>query len=469
MHTQQSAINTLLTTPERHRFVVFGAGRAGASAARLLHHLSADVQIVDEGEQTAVEASLMKRGVTRDIPIQCGQVTQESFGNVDCVVLSPGVPNAHPAIQWARKNHVPIVNEVEVAAAHLPEARIVGITGTNGKSTTTMLLGAIFRAMSDSTFIGGNLGEPFCEAILNGNTPTLCALELSSYQLETISTLPLDVAVVTNLSPDHLDRYDSVDEYYAAKANIFNLLNPDGVLVLNQKDASLMHLKDRLAIKRSFNFNVNSDEAGVHVKNDELHIHHGGWDASIQVSNPHIIGAHNLQNAAAAIAAAVHVGVSESTCREGLNAYKGIAHRLERLGERQGVLWINDSKATNVDASLQALKSFREGVHLIVGGVGKGASYDPLVEAAEKCVSAVYAIGEEAPTIEKAFGQRFKVNVCQTLQNAVSRAMENAQSGDVILLSPACASFDQYRDYQARGNEFRQFYEYGTNQEGGQQ
>jgi UDP-N-acetylmuramoylalanine--D-glutamate ligase len=382
------------------------------------------------------------------------------------------VPRAHPALAAALAT-VPCVNELELGYAQLVQGPagkaglvVLAITGTNGKSTTTTMAGAIARARDPHAFVGGNLGTPLCAAIMDGlvagtaDAPRLLVVELSSYQLETIRHLPVNAAAFTNLTPDHLDRYVDADAYYAAKARLFDLVVEGGGVSLNDNDPESRRclfsaLPGRLT---PCHFDVRRDETGFEITTDALHVRPAGH--TLRLANPLIVGHHNRQNAAAAAALALLVGVDAATVQAGLDAYAGIAHRLERVGVHDGVAWWNDSKATNVDAAVTALKSFARvddggGVHLIAGGLGKGAPYAPLVEASRGRVVAVYTIGQDAPAIAAAYTGVVDVVDCGDLTRATAEAARRARAGQHIVLSPACASFDQFRDYGHRGAEFR--------------
>jgi UDP-N-acetylmuramoylalanine--D-glutamate ligase len=461
----------LLTNPAGRNVVVVGGGRTGASAARLLVRLGARVTVADDAPAARVTAGLARFGVDpsslgRDIAVRAGGLDGGSLTSADLIVLSPGVPRGHGAVQAAIRTGVPIVNEIELAAAHLPAGvKVLAITGTNGKSTTTTMAGAIARVFDPSAFVGGNLGTPYCDAVLDGPTPTIAVLELSSYQLETLGSsgtghLRVRAAVVTNLTPDHLDRYPSAEAYYAAKARLLRLVEDGGGVSLNESDAETRrHLFPALAGSTAAlcHFDVSPAGAdGIEIRDDRLLVRLGSEAHTLVLSNPHIVGRHNRQNAAAAVAGALLCGVPIDACRAGLAAYGGIPHRLERVGEARGVAFFNDSKATNVDAAVTALRSFDRGVHLVAGGRGKGTPYAPLVEAARGRVDAVYTIGEDAPAIAAAFaGSGIPVVPCEALEAACRDAFARADHGDVVVLSPACASFDQFRDYGHRGEVFR--------------
>jgi UDP-N-acetylmuramoylalanine--D-glutamate ligase len=458
------------------RFVVVGGGKTGAAAARLLVREGAIVTVVDDGAHDKVSADLAKHGADLSaITIVAGGIDQAVIDGADVVVLSPGVPRAHAALQHAvTRGAPPIVNELELGLAVLTDdgaaldgVRLVAITGTNGKSTTTTMAGAIAAEQDPLAFVGGNLGTPLCAAIADGlvrgsaTAPRLLVVELSSYQLETLRWFPATAATVTNLTPDHLDRYPSVDAYYAAKAWLLALTI--GGVSCNAKDPNSQHTLVPAIVPgtTTLHFDVAAGLDGIAVGDSapghlRLTVRHADTVRILNVDNPLIVGHHNRQNAAAAAAVAILSGISDEHIVAGLTAYAGIAHRLERVGVHRGVSWWNDSKATNVDAAVTALRSFNGGVHLIVGGVGKGSSYAPLVDAARVCVKAVYTIGADAPALQDAFaGSGIDIRACGTLQGACSAAAAIAVAGDHVVLSPACASFDQFRDYTHRGAEFR--------------
>lgn len=459
----QSRLQSRLSAPQDQSFVVVGAGRTGVAAARLLTSLGATVVLTDDREEDAIVSSLPSELVENaSLTIAGGQISILDDDSI--IVLSPGVPRARPELQAAIESGRSIVHEIEVALGVLGvfrgdhKAAVAAITGTNGKSTTTSMLGAIVCEQDAKTFVGGNLGRPLCEAVVEGERPSTLVLELSSYQLETITLLPVKAAVVTNLSPDHLDRYESEADYYAAKANLFSLVTPRGGIALNQADPRTQSVLVKSAgDKERLDFCVDDNGPGVAVDGQRLVVRmDGAAEQSVVVDNPRVVGPHNYANAAAAVAAAALLGVPPSAWQRGLTAYEGIAHRMEivHADNSSGLTFVNDSKATNVDAAAVAIRSFDAGIHLIVGGVGKGSAYGPMVDASRGRVRSVYTIGEDAETLRGAFEPAFVVEDCKTLSAAFASATGAAKPGDVILLSPACASFDQFPNYVARGQAF---------------
>ncbi len=453
-----------LTHRRGKRFVVVGAGKTGTAAAQLLQREGALVTVVDD---------------------KTGGITTDAIDAADVVVLSPGVPRSHPALANALSTK-PIINELELGLAvltndgeDLAKVSLWGITGTNGKSTTATMAGAIAQQVDAGAFVGGNLGLPLCQAILDGlsidgrpagaglavgtvETPRPLVVELSSYQLETLSWFPMAAATVTNLTPDHLDRYPNIDAYYDAKAAIMRLAR--GVS-LNASDSEstqrLLPLVGPPMKQASLYFDTSGNSAGIEIVDVtaplcRFVVHGHGAERALSFSNERIVGHHNRQNAAAAAALALLAGVSDDAIVAGLTAYSGIEHRLESVGTHRGVTWWNDSKATNVDAAVIGVRSFASGVHLIAGGKGKGASYAPLVEASRGRVVRLYVIGDDAPALVSAFADSgVEIIDAHTLEAATMLASIHARPGEHIVLSPACASFDQFKDYQQRGEVFR--------------
>jgi UDP-N-acetylmuramoylalanine--D-glutamate ligase len=446
---------TLKTTPfllkqlirhcEDKRAVILGAARSGLAAAEVLAMHGADVVLADDN------ASAVPQGIELHIGIDASLLE-----GTDLIVLSPGIPRSHPTIIEAMRRDIPVVNEMDVAQVFLPETNFVGITGTNGKSTTTSMLGSILKAHTNQTFVGGNLGLPLCKACLKLEKPTHAAVELSSFQLETLSLLELDAAIITNFAPDHLNRYDSVDAYYRAKMRIIQLLKPGKNLILNAADPVLMRFSREFSDGAiQFNFNTKPGESGVRLEANSAIITKHGQETHIALDSPNIIGHHNKENAAAAIAAAVTLGLDGATIQKGLNQYAGIAHRLEVLGQIHGVLWVNDSKATNVPAAMVGIQSFGKGIHLLAGGRGKHEDFTPLANTCKNRVDAIYLFGETKEELAQALGDSAPVYTFTDMKGALEMAKKNAVPGNVILLCPACASFDQFLNFEERGERFK--------------
>jgi len=448
------------TALEGARTVVLGVGKSGLSAVRLLRSQGAQVVALDrkpEAELADEAAALKALGAELRAG---GEIPEGLVESARLVVVSPGVPPTHPALQCAREREVEVVGEVELAYRFLEPSRpLVGITGTNGKSTTTALCGQMFEESGLEAFVGGNLGLPLSESVLSGKRWDAHVVELSSFQLETVKEFRCSAAAVTNLTPDHLDRYATPKEYADAKRHIFASQTPEDAAVVNADDPAAVELaregKGRLygfTLEERLDLSRHRFAGGAVATAEGFRFLDG---RSFQLSNRALRGAHNKQNAMAAALLGALSGVIDRGIQEGLNRFPGLPHRLEVVRKMDGVEWINDSKATNVDSAVVALRALEGGVWLIAGGQGKGAPYAPLVEAARGKVKGVLTIGQDAPAIAEAFQGVAEVVPCQTLDRAVEEAFRRVRKWEVVLLSPACASYDQFKNFSERGDCFR--------------
>ncbi len=408
------------------RYALLGLARSGLATLDAL--LAGGAEVVAWDEQRQARDAVRGRARVAD-PLAI------ALTGFDAVVVSPGVPlNRHPIAARAREARVPVIGDVELfaqARAALPPHKVVGVTGTNGKSTTTALIYHLLDAGGVPSLMGGNIGLPIL-----GRDPLpaggVYVLELSSYQLDLTQGLDCDVAVLLNVTPDHLDRYDGMDDYAASKARLFAMQSPDNVAVIATDDDHARAVAGQVAGRL------------VRVSASQVR------DASRW---PALQGPHNAQNVAAAVAAARALGIADSVIARGLATFRGLPHRMEFVAERDGVRFINDSKATNPASAAPALAAFPS-VHWIVGGRAKGADLGEC-EAQLTHVKAAYAIGEASAMFVRLLHDRVPTADCGTLENAVAKASEAAIAGDVVLLSPACASFDQFRNFEARGDAFR--------------
>lgn len=424
------------------RYAVLGLARSGLTAVRTLVQSGAQVMAWDSREEprNAVAAAFGSQVELAD------PVTADVSG-LDGIVVSPGVPlNRHPIAEVAVAAGVPVIGDIELfalAQPDLPQHRVVGITGTNGKSTTTALVHHLLASTGLPTRMGGNIGLPILgqEPLPAGG---VYVLELSSYQIDLTFSLACDVAALLNITPDHLDRYDGFAAYAASKARLFAMQDGDQDAVFGLGDAETAAIAMREEDRRG-----------------HAHIHRadGARLAAMQADWPTLQGPHNLQNAAVAVGIVEALGLTEAQWRPAMATFRGLPHRMERVAESHGVLFINDSKATNPASTAPALAAFppvdHRRVHWILGGLPKG---DKLDECAPWFgnVAAAYTIGEAGPRFADLLEPYMPVRRSEMMCAAISQAIEAAQPGDVVLLSPACASFDQFRDYEARGDAFRQ-------------
>lgn len=418
------------------RAVVIGAGKSGRSAARVLAARGASVLLCDERSvQGGVPAGVELRAPVAALPLSDAQL----------VVVSPGVPLAHPQLKAFREAHpeVAVWGEIELAVQLRRLPKLAAITGTNGKSTTTALCGEMVRAAGLRTFVGGNLGTPLCEAVEGDAQAHI--VELSSFQLEGLETFRPHSAAVLNLTPDHLDRYPSLEAYADAKARVFSQQEPSDTAVLNADDPWFPRFRGAVRARLS-TFGRSGDARPIGDGFDLVGTH-------FTVANRALRGDHNLANAMAAALVALGLGISPAAIAEGLRSFPGLPHRLELIRERGGVEWINDSKATNVESTAVALKAIPGPLLWIAGGRGKGAPYSPLRASLGERLRRALLIGEDGPRIAAELPDR--AEHVETLEAAVARADSLAQPGDTVLLSPACASYDQFDNYEQRGQRFR--------------
>ena len=439
------------------KVLVVGLARSGAAAARLAAREGARVTITDRRPANELaEALAPLEGLA--VSLALGGHDERDFTSSDLVVVSPGVPLTLPAIAAARRAGVPVVGEVELAYRLLGDVPVVALTGTNGKSTTTALTGRLFQE-DRAAFVGGNLGTPLSELMLSGTRFDVAVVELSSFQLEGIERFRPRVGAILNVTPDHLDRYPGMAEYASAKARIFANQQPGDVAVANERDpAALAAARSTRGDVVTFGF---GPRAPMAVRDDGEVVRWTGPTGEperYRVRSRALRGRHNRENAMAAVACARLMGVPGPAVQRGLDGFPGLPHRLELVSERGGVEWVNDSKATNVDSTVVGLSAFPAGapsVVLLLGGRGKKAPYAPLRPLFPGRVKALLTLGEDAPAIERELGDLCPTESCGDLATAVSRAARLAVPGDVVLLSPACASYDQFRSYEERGETFR--------------
>ena len=432
------------------RVLVLGLGDSGLSAARWVQQQGGVARVADTRADPP-------RARDYSGELHTGTFTAALLESVDLVCTSPGLSLREPVIQAAAAKGIPVFGDIELFAWHVrsdPASRVLGITGTNGKTTVTSLTGHLLRAAGIDCEVAGNIGPAALEALMKRRTlPVAWVLELSSYQLETTWSLAPNAAAVLNLSEDHLDRYTGLEEYGAAKARIFQGV---GVQVLNRDDARSMALA--LPGREQVTFGLRAPGAQGHWGVVDGAIHEGALPV-LPLSELQIHGAHNAANALAACALARSLGASREALAQGLRTFRGLPHRLQLVAERGGVAWYDDSKGTNVGATLAALQGLGRPVLLIAGGEGKGQDFTPLAATVAAHARLVLLIGRDAPLIERALAAggvpaSIPVERCATLEAAVARAAQLARAGDAVLLSPACASFDMFRDYRHRGEVF---------------
>jgi UDP-N-acetylmuramoylalanine--D-glutamate ligase len=444
---------------ENRNVVIVGLARSGAAAARFAASRGARVTVNDakSAEKLGSEAAALEREGVR---VEAGGHPEALFASADLVVVSPGVPASLPALVAARAAGVPVVSEVEFASRYL-RGRIVGVTGSNGKTTTTTLVGQLLSDAGLAVEVSGNIGTPLVSRVDASTDETWHVVELSSFQLELIDTMRVHVAVLLNITPDHLDRHGSLEAYTAAKARIFENQQPEDLAILNADDPLVAELADATRARVTFFSRAGELGAGVCRMGDRIVWRAAGGvvEPLVDVGEIPLFGEHNLENVCAALAVGRDLGVATERMRETIRAFRGVEHRLERASEAGGVPFFNDSKATNTDAAIKAIEAFdgHPGMTvLILGGVGKGQDFTALAAPARGRVRHAVLIGEAAGEIEAALEGVCPTTRAGSMSVAVRLALEAAEAGDRVVLAPACASFDMFDGFEQRGRIFKQ-------------
>lgn len=437
------------------KVVILGMGETGLSAARWLHDRGARIRVADSRE---VPPHLDKlRNDFTYAEVFTGPFNAATFAGCDLAVISPGVPLKTPAIVDAIAGGLPVVGDIELFAETIRgwKSKVIAITGSNGKTTVTTLVGQMCMDAGLETVVAGNIGLCVLDALsnLHGRQPDVFVLELSSFQLETTYSLNPDAAVVLNVTEDHLDRYEGMHEYAATKARIFH---GDGVMVLNREDELCrgMALPERDTVWFGLDAAASDHDYGLVRQHDELWLARGRQPL-LAVGDMKLVGLHNAANALAAMALCHAIGIADLRMLETLRHFRGLAHRVELVESVNGVAYYDDSKGTNVGATVAALNGMLQPVVLIAGGDGKGQDFSPLLPAVERICRAVVLIGRDGPRVRKALsGGKVPLIDVADMDAAVAEAARQAQGGDVVLMSPACASLDMFRNYAHRAEVF---------------
>jgi len=437
---------------QNKRVTVAGAARSGLAAAELLVRRGARVTLSDSRSELPAADRLRTLGVT----LELGGHTRDTFTSADLVVLSPGVPPGQDAVQAARDRGVPVIAEIELASRWL-QGRVIAITGTKGKSTTTALTGRMLEAAGFKVTVGGNIGSPLSAQVSESTPDTFHVVETSSFQLEQIDTFHPWIAVMLNVSPDHLDRHPGVAAYVAAKARIFENQNASDFAVINADDPAVLALARRgRATARQFSL-AGTIDIGTVVE--------GGWIVDRQRARAerlvpldviHLLGAHLVNDVMAAATVGVIAGAAPAAMTAAVDAFHGLEHAMELVADVGGVRFVNDSKATNVESALRSIESFDRDLVPIMGGRFKGGDLRVLRDPLKARANALVAIGEARPLLREALGDVVDVHEADSLADAIDRAYELAKPSGVVLLAPACASFDMFRDYAERGRMFKE-------------
>ncbi len=434
--------------------LVVGLARSGAAAAEFLLSRGARVTVNDSKPESELkEASALR---AKGIEVIGGSHPPELFENADLIVVSPGVPLALEPFRLASAAGVQIVGEIELASRFL-RGKLVGITGSNGKTTTTTLVGELLKEAGLPTQVGGNIGTPLISLVEASRDDGFTVVELSSFQLEAVEQLHVNVALLLNITPDHLDRYDSMADYAAAKANIFRNQTADDVAVLNADNDWSARMSAKTEARVVYFSRLRELGEGIFLRGDDIiERKASGERVLLNRADIQLPGDHNVENVMAALAAGIACGASVDSMREAVRNFKGVEHRLEFVAEINGVKFYNDSKATNVDAAIKCLEAFPSGVIVILGGKDKGSDYSPLAPLVRERCEHVILIGAAADKIAAALENTKPLHRAATMQEAVESGLKLGRAGDTVLLAPACASFDMFDNYEHRGRVFKE-------------
>jgi len=438
------SLNSQLSLNENSKILVVGLGETGFSVAKFLHQHAFSFAVIDSRNKPPFNDALLQD--FPDTPVFTGRFDKTAFDVATHLIVSPGISLQEELIQKALLSGTKLISDIDLFACSTNKP-IIAITGSNGKSTVTTMLGAMGNAANKKTAIGGNLGKPALDLLKED--VELYVIELSSFQLERISALNASVATVLNISADHMDRYDNLVSYAEEKQNVFS---GNGIMVLNEDDAIVMAMKRK--DRESFTFSV-TNKTGFHLETQQ------GEEWLMNADQPlmrktdlSVEGLHNVANALAALAIGTAAGLNTLAMCNALSSFKGLDHRMQKIANIKGITWINDSKATNIGACIAALKGYQKKVILIAGGDAKGADIQELIPFIKEKTKCVVLLGKDAEKIDKAINGSVPSFRAKTIQEAVQISATLAKKGESVLLSPACASIDQYKNYQERGDKF---------------
>ena len=441
------------------KVLVFGSGKSGIGAADLLEQTGATPVIYDGNEKIDKEAVLHKIPHHSRTEVYAGKLPKEVQDSLDLVVLSPGVPTDIPMVRAFYKQGLPVWGEVELAY-RTGKGRVLAITGTNGKTTTTALLGKIMKDAEDSVFVVGNIGTPYTSKALEMKDNTTTVAEISSFQLETIEEFAPAVSAILNITEDHLNRHHTMEEYIRVKELIVKNQTADNYCVLNYEDPVLREFGKNIVPKTVYFSSERVLEQGIYLDGDQIILKTEKEEIPVvRTGELKLLGKHNFENVMAAVAMAYYAGVSIDSIRRSICEFTAVEHRIEYVTEKNGVAYYNDSKGTNPDAAIKGIQAMNRPTLLIGGGYDKGSSYDEWLNAFDGKVRYLILIGQTRDKIREA-AERLGVCpciLCENLEEAVKICAEKAEPGDAVLLSPACASWGQFDNYEQRGDMFKEY------------
>ena len=441
------------------KVLVFGSGKSGIGAADLLEQTGATPVIYDGNEKIDKEAVLHKIPHHSRTEVYAGKLPKEVQDSLDLVVLSPGVPTDIPMVRAFYEQGLPVWGEVELAY-RTGKGRVLAITGTNGKTTTTALLGKIMKDAEDSVFVVGNIGTPYTSKALEMKDNTTTVAEISSFQLETIEEFAPAVSAILNITEDHLNRHHTMEEYIRVKELIVKNQTADNYCILNYEDPVLREFGKNIVPKTVYFSSEHILETGIYLDGDQIILKTEKEEIPVvHTGDLKLLGKHNFENVMAAVAMAYYAGVSMDNIRKSICEFTAVEHRIEYVTEKNGVAYYNDSKGTNPDAAIKGIQAMNRPTLLIGGGYDKGSSYDEWLNAFDGKVRYLVLIGQTRDKIREA-AERLGVCpciLCENLEEAVKICAEKAEPGDAVLLSPACASWGQFDNYEQRGDMFKEY------------
>jgi UDP-N-acetylmuramoylalanine--D-glutamate ligase len=441
---------------EGKRVIVAGTGISGIGAAKLL--LAAGIEtVIYDGNEKLEKTAIIER-IGSELEVILGELSDEDVQRFDMMVLSPGISVNAPFVQKFTNAGIPVWSEIELAY-YFSQGEIAAITGTNGKTTTTALVGEIVSCQCESTFVVGNIGIPYTNVAMDTKEDSMIVAEISSFQLETIHDFCPKVSAVLNITPDHLDRHGTVECYADTKLKIAMNQTKDQYIVLNYDDPATRAMAKRVQATPVYFSRLEVLEQGVYLDGDDFVVSWNGKKQTIcTMEDINLLGGHNHENILAAIAIAYFMGIAPEAILEGIRKFKGVAHRIEYVAEVHGVAYYNDSKGTNPDAAIKGIQAMNRPTYLIGGGYDKHSTYDEWIEAFDGKVKELILLGQTAQKIadtakEHGFEQ---IVMVESLEEAVGYAAEHATEGDAVLLSPACASWGMFKNYEVRGDQFKE-------------
>lgn len=448
-----------MMTLEHKKILVFGTGISGISAAKLLQHVAADIILFDGNDR--IEISEIKEKLPENFVgrILLGDLPEEIIDMLDLVVLSPGVPTDLDIINKMREKQIPIWGEIELAY-YFSKGRIAAITGTNGKTTTTTLVGEIMKTYYESVFVVGNIGTPYTERVLNTTKDSITVAEMSSFQLETIHSFKPNVSAILNITPDHLNRHHTMDNYIATKAKIAINQDQNDVCVLNYEDKALREIGNKLNTKVIYFSSVHSLDNGIYLEGENIIYKVDNQSRLIcNIHELNIFGKHSYENVMAAVAISISLGVPYDCIKKAITNFIAVEHRIEFVTTKNGVTYYNDSKGTNPDASMKAIESMQTPTLLIAGGYDKGSEYDEWIDSFGGKIQYLVLLGQTKDKIATAAKRHGYGNIImvESLLEAVEVCATKANTGDSVLLSPACASWGMFQNYEERGRLFKEY------------